>query len=177
MERLITLSLSIHYITIFGEEVYINFDNGLSKKMVWNENHVWTVTLSIHPRTTRWWYSISNHSQTTRVEDLELPREYDFDTKDKYFQIVDHWDDYYTVVTPINSSNLIISKAMNSSLIKRYLIPRYTPNLVRNKSPHNNFEPKPSTKYNGCTWGFFDDSALLEKKTKTLTVYSVLRGD
>lgn len=71
------------------------------RKMNWNPGHLWTVTTTQLPRTMRWWYSIHRNNNMERVEDLIIPREYDFDTTERYFQIVDHWDEYLTSVTPI----------------------------------------------------------------------------
>ena len=114
MEHLITVSFSIHYVTVYGEELFISIDNGINKfdvrmhtpsltnrKMTWNPMHLWTITIVMPQRTARWWYTVTKANEPIRVEQLELPREYDFDTHERYFQIVDHWNDYYTSVTPI----------------------------------------------------------------------------
>lgn len=69
--------------------------------MTWTNNNIWTVTITTAPNDLIWWYSVSRENQTERIEDLEIPRRYDFDCKEKYFQIVDKWEDYYTLVTPI----------------------------------------------------------------------------
>ncbi|EKE38025.1 hypothetical protein ENU1_178660 [Entamoeba nuttalli P19] len=177
MEHIITLSLSIHYITQYGEELIVNFDNGMSKKMSWNTNHVWTVTLTIPPRSTRWWYSVTRANQIIRIEDLVIPREFDFDSKDRYFEVVDHWNEYFTSVTPIASKKLVSSKSMTSKLIKRYLIPRYQATLERRKSPIiDEIKQLPSTNYCGGNWGYFDEFALEHpKETKVISVYSLLR--
>ena len=69
--------------------------------MTWGPNHLWKAIVQTLPRSTRWWYSVVRDSEVVRVENLEIPREYDFDLKDRYFQIVDRWNDYVTTVTPI----------------------------------------------------------------------------
>ena len=177
MEHLITISLSIHYVTRYGEELIVNFDNGNTRKMSWGPNHVWTVTLTIPPRLIRWWYSVSVSNQITRIEDLAFPREYDFDTKDRYFEIVDRWNDHFTNVTPIESKKLVSSKSMSSTLIKRYMIPRYQSSVERKRTGlTEEVSPKIVANYRGVNWGYFDDSVLKEnKEIKVCSVYSILR--
>ncbi|KAL7714750.1 Uncharacterized protein QTN25_007708 [Entamoeba marina] len=176
MERLITLTFSIHYVTVFGEEIQVMFDNSTVKKLTWNTNHLWTGTISTIPRATRWWYSVIKNGEVVRVEDLEIPREYDFDCKDKYFQIVDHWNDYFTNVTPVTIKKYVVSKSMASNLIGRYLIPRYQASLERRKTPPETLrEQPPSTSYLGVEWGYLDDLVLAQTSVKRLTtVYSII---
>ena len=177
MEHMITISLSLHYVTKYGEELVVNFDNGNTRKMSWGPNHVWTVTLTIPPRSTRWWYSVSTSNQITRVEDLVFPREYDFDSKDRYFEIVDRWNDHFTNVTPIESKKLVSSKSMSSKLIKRYMIPRYQSSIERKRNGLITNENETITPvYKNVNWGYFDDLAIQNEKIVSVkTVYSLLR--
>ena len=145
--------------------------------MIWSTGHLWNCTVVIAPRNTQWWYSLISQNVEQRVEDLELPREYDFDCKDKYFQIVDRWNDHFSSVTPIGIKKFVSSNSMSPSIISRYVIPRYQASLERRKSNSQpNREILPSTFYHGVDWGYKDDWMLdRSNENKPLTLYSFLR--
>lgn len=70
-----------------------------------------------------------------------------------------------------------LSNSLGSKLIKNFLIPLYHGIPERRKKIFKQSpDPLPSTKYAGTNWGYLDDYALITtKKSKTITVYRVLR--
>ncbi|ELP84973.1 hypothetical protein EIN_310060 [Entamoeba invadens IP1] len=179
--HMITISLSIHYVTVFGERIVVNFDNSTTKKLRWDAGHVWKITMTVLPRTMRWWYSVIKDEEVTRVEELDFPREYDFDYNEKYFQIVDHWGSSINSVVPIPLSKTEPFCLAGSPLIKNYLVPFYQASLERRKTPMleekcERQNTRVVAEYFGMNWGYYDDFALLESKPCRIpTVYSILR--
>ena len=101
-EKAFVLSFVIHYVTTYGEEVYLNLDDYTRKKFIWTKGHLWKGTIVlVRPRTLRWTYSIVVDNKVTRTERLLYPREYTITSAHKYYHLYDIWDDPETSASPL----------------------------------------------------------------------------
>lgn len=88
----ITISFSINYQTAFGEEVYVNLDDCICKKLTWRPGHIWIGSVTVaRPRRLRWWYSIRRGDVITRVEVMSIPRTYRLTAQYMYYHVYDRW--------------------------------------------------------------------------------------
>ena len=102
---LITISLSIQYVTTFGQEIYVNFDDYTCKKLSWTPGHVWIGSVNMtRPRTMHWWYSVYEGGKEIRVEQNQQ-RSYKFSKRHSYYHIFDRWDNRISSVSPLSFSN------------------------------------------------------------------------
>ncbi|EKE40759.1 hypothetical protein ENUP19_0298G0042 [Entamoeba nuttalli] len=126
-ENAIVISFSIHYITQYGQELYVNLDDYTCKKLTWTSGHIWkgTITL-VRPRTLKWSYSLLCGEIVLRREELRCPRIYSLDDIHKYYHIYDRWDNPQSSVSPLTFGALPLSdeKTFSSNNEGGYFSPR-----------------------------------------------------
>ncbi|EDR26128.1 hypothetical protein EDI_024120 [Entamoeba dispar SAW760] len=144
-ENAIVISFSIHYITQYGQELYVNLDDYTCKfvfflfkpfyfriflmyrKLTWTSGHIWkgTITL-VRPRTLKWSYSLLCGEIVLRREELKYPRVYSLDDIHKYYHIYDRWDNPQSSVSPLTFGSLPVNdeKTFSSNNDGGYFSPR-----------------------------------------------------
>ncbi|KAL7719221.1 Uncharacterized protein QTN25_003593 [Entamoeba marina] len=106
-ETSITISFSVHYITEYGQELYVNLDDYTCKKMTWTNGHIWMGSVTVvRPRTIKWSYSVMKDDTVLRVEDLLYQRFYSLDKIHKYFHVFDRWNNSQSSVSPLTFGEL-----------------------------------------------------------------------
>ncbi|KAL7714565.1 Uncharacterized protein QTN25_007871 [Entamoeba marina] len=103
----ITISFSVHYITEYGQELYVNLDDYTCKKMTWTNGHIWMCSITVvRPRPIKWSYSVMKGDTVLRVEDLLYHRYYSLDKTHKFFHVFDRWNNPHSSVSPLTFGEL-----------------------------------------------------------------------
>ncbi|ELP92264.1 hypothetical protein EIN_118580 [Entamoeba invadens IP1] len=112
----ITVSFSIHYVTHFGEELCITFDDCTTCKLKWTSGHIWTGAIDLYfPRLLKWSYTVCCNGKILRVESLESLRQYYVDNSHRLYHVFDQWDNPYPSVSPLNYNETVLSKNNTST--------------------------------------------------------------
>ncbi|BFU24480.1 hypothetical protein KM1_013600 [Entamoeba histolytica HM-3:IMSS] len=158
----IPVTFSIHYVTSYGEELYIVFDDGVERKMSWSNGHIWTIRCCVLPRLTRWWYEVKQSCVVTRIEKDLHSRQYIFE-KDRFYNITDSWDcgAYSMKISKfpkLQKSNTIIFTHPRAVTLPYY---NRSP-LVRCRIQENNELDNNVPNYKGVRFDSFDDMMIEE---------------
>ncbi|ELP85801.1 hypothetical protein EIN_281720 [Entamoeba invadens IP1] len=116
----ITISFSIQYQTIYGEELYVSLDDSSYRKLTWKAGHIWVGNVTIQrPRTLRWSYSVQYNGVVVRHEQLLYPRQFKFDANHKFFHVFDRWDCTQSSVSPLTITKPQKIETTNSEVVNK----------------------------------------------------------
>ena len=73
------IEFNIHYITYYGQDLYIAFQSGEEIPMQWTKDHLWVGRKMINaPQHIEWYYIVKYDGKVQRVEEVQGVRAYDF---------------------------------------------------------------------------------------------------
>ena len=94
------IEFNLHYITYYGQDLYILFTNGDEVPMKWTYDHMWVGRKSINgPEHLEWYYVVKVGGNVQRYEEVQGVREFDFDGSN--CSVRDWW--YYPHLTNVHS--------------------------------------------------------------------------
>ncbi|ENY61569.1 hypothetical protein EHI7A_078150 [Entamoeba histolytica HM-1:IMSS-A] len=105
-----TINFNIHYITYFGQDLYVCFNDSECVPMNWTNGHMWVGKKTINgPTHLEWYYLVKVHNKIQRIEEVHGLREYNFNGNSA--SVRDWW--YYpelTYVTDTSDEQGVINK-------------------------------------------------------------------
>ncbi|EDR24536.1 hypothetical protein EDI_080230 [Entamoeba dispar SAW760] len=113
-----TIDFNIHYITYFGQELYICFNDSEYLPMSWTSGHIWVGKKTINgPIHLEWYYLVKVHNKIQRIEEVHGLREYNFNGNN--VSVRDWW--YYPDLTYVTDV-LHEQSTMNRQDINKQLL-------------------------------------------------------
>ncbi|KAL7720051.1 Uncharacterized protein QTN25_002580 [Entamoeba marina] len=161
-----TLTFSIHYVTVFGQNVVINFNDGTSKTMVWKPDHVWTTTYTTKKNEVKWWYTIVCNGKIQRIEQIEQPRSQRI-AHGSCIRIQDRWGQSLSDIQVMKLHRIKKSKPFGRYSFTKIVLPHYKITQLKRKYSyqHSNYHSRIIPYFKGVRFGCFDDTMLYEKPT------------
>ncbi|KAL7720811.1 Uncharacterized protein QTN25_002030 [Entamoeba marina] len=161
-----SITFFIHYITSFGQNVVINFNDGCSKKMVWRPGHIWTTSYITKKNELKWWYTISSDNIIQRIEPIDQPRSQHIHNEN-CIKVQDRWGQPMSDIHVMKLQRLKKTKTLQRHTTKPIILPYYKyTQLQRRKrsSQHINSNNKVLPYFKGVRFGCFDDSMIHERR-------------